>query len=298
MNEGEFGMASSQKKWSYKQYPHNKETLVPELVWVGYANYKEANRLAEHVHEASYEFVYIDYGKVIWEVEGILYETSAGHVFYSKPDEWHRPRFNNIEPCRLWYIVLRDPKLDPGWLGLTESERTHIAFTLNNLPRTFHTQTNIRDAFLFLKQCIEHQDEIAALKIRHAILRLLFHFLYSKKSRTFTDDLQISMMHVVQNIQHNPEHHWTIAELASLLGVSDSHVYRLFREIHGESPIAFIQRYRIEMARKLLCNQDISITEVAMELGFLTSQHFATSFKRYTGVTPRQWRTTFHQETI
>ncbi len=291
-------MGIIQKSWFYKQSLHSTENLVPELIWVGYANYKEANRLVEHIHEASYEFVYVDYGKAVWEVDHVYYENSAGHVFHSKPDEKHRPRFNHIDPCSLWYMIVRDPMQYPGWLGLTESERLHFSSTLKKLPRTFPTQTVIRDAFLFLKKSIEEQDEIAALKIRHAILQVIFHLFYSSKSHQLPDDLQISMMQLTRDIQQHPHHHWTIAELASLLKVSVSHVYRLFRNMHGESPAAFIRRNRIEIARQLLSNQEISITAVAMQLGFETSQHFATSFKKYTGVTPRQWQTNSRQDTF
>ena len=79
-------------------------------------------------------------------------------------------------------------------------------------------------------------------------------------------------------------------ELARAANVSESHLYRLFRGVHGMPPAEFIERTRIDRACRLLLESSMSVTELALELGFKTSQHFATVFKKYKGVTPSAWR--------
>jgi AraC-like DNA-binding protein len=46
----------------------------------------------------------------------------------------------------------------------------------------------------------------------------------------------------------------------------------------------------VERAREMLANPSLSITRIAMRLGFSSSQHFAAVIRRYTGKTPRQCR--------
>ncbi|MDG0791293.1 helix-turn-helix transcriptional regulator [Cohnella ginsengisoli] len=94
----------------------------------------------------------------------------------------------------------------------------------------------------------------------------------------------------MKRIAQDPAKRWTVPELAASINVSESHLFRLFREIAGEAPATFVERTRIEHARRLLIDSDASVTSLSMDLGFKTSQHFATVFKRYTGVSPRSWR--------
>ena len=56
------------------------------------------------------------------------------------------------------------------------------------------------------------------------------------------------------------------------------------------SPWQYILKVRIEAAKQRLAARDESITQIAMRLGFASSQYFATTFKRITGVTPRAYR--------
>ncbi|WP_376768318.1 helix-turn-helix domain-containing protein [Litoribacterium kuwaitense] len=62
--------------------------------------------------------------------------------------------------------------------------------------------------------------------------------------------------------------------------------------MYGQSPTAFVDRLKIDDACRQLSSNQISITQLAYDLGFKTSQHFATVFKKYTGHTPSHWRNT------
>ena len=63
-----------------------------------------------------------------------------------------------------------------------------------------------------------------------------------------------------------------------------------FEKETGVSPWQYILNARIEAAKQRLTAGDESITQIAMDLGFASSQYFATTFKRITGVTPHGYR--------
>ena len=81
-----------------------------------------------------------------------------------------------------------------------------------------------------------------------------------------------------------------IRELARLCGLSVSRFKERFRDEVGVPPAEYLTRQKIEAAKSLLLAGDHSITDVAMDLGFSSSQYFATAFKRYTGRTPSEYR--------
>ena len=75
-----------------------------------------------------------------------------------------------------------------------------------------------------------------------------------------------------------------------MAGLSLSRLKARFKKETGVSPANFIMLRRIEGAKELLDRTDKNITDVAFELGFSSSQYFATAFKRYTGMTPKEFR--------
>jgi AraC family transcriptional regulator len=84
-----------------------------------------------------------------------------------------------------------------------------------------------------------------------------------------------------------------LRELAALAGVSARHFERSFRQSTGSSPHAYVMGRRLHRARGLLINQPIlPIEQIALRLGFSSSSHFSSAFRRQTGLTPTDFRKT------
>ena len=80
-----------------------------------------------------------------------------------------------------------------------------------------------------------------------------------------------------------------LQDIARAAGVSRFHFARLFRVSTGDSPMGFLLRARIERAKVILRSTDRRMCEIAASLGFCDQSHFSRSFRRYAGVTPRQF---------
>ncbi|HSI85689.1 MAG: helix-turn-helix domain-containing protein [Candidatus Methylacidiphilales bacterium] len=77
-----------------------------------------------------------------------------------------------------------------------------------------------------------------------------------------------------------------IEDMASLVHVSRATLGRLFREHLNTSPIAHFRDIRLKRAMQLLRTSRLTITEIALETGFSSSQHFATVFRQRFGEVP------------
>lgn len=84
----------------------------------------------------------------------------------------------------------------------------------------------------------------------------------------------------------NTAHPLGLEEIAGLAGMSRSALARLFLACRGRPPCARFREIRLERAKTLLAAGGRSVTEVAMETGFASSQHFAGAFRRHFGKTP------------
>ncbi|MFA7370281.1 MAG: helix-turn-helix transcriptional regulator, partial [Kiritimatiellales bacterium] len=73
-------------------------------------------------------------------------------------------------------------------------------------------------------------------------------------------------------------------------GLSRSEFFRKFKDETGTGPNQYLLWRRLEAAKDLLTNNELSITETAHRLGFSSSQYFATVFRRHTGLPPNSFR--------
>lgn len=81
-------------------------------------------------------------------------------------------------------------------------------------------------------------------------------------------------------------------ELANLTHLSQGHIFRLFRETYNISPLQYHSLIRIQKAKSMIRNTNMSITEIADRLGFSSVQDFCRVFKKVDGCVPSTYRST------
>jgi signal transduction histidine kinase/AraC-like DNA-binding protein len=79
-------------------------------------------------------------------------------------------------------------------------------------------------------------------------------------------------------------------DLARHVGLSDDYLTHCFRQEVGMTPIAYLNRYRVDQAKQLLKNTSQSITDIALAVGFSDSGYFSRVFRREVGLSPEAFR--------
>jgi AraC family transcriptional regulator len=82
----------------------------------------------------------------------------------------------------------------------------------------------------------------------------------------------------------------SLADVAAELGMSQYYFCRLFKQSMGITPHAYLMQQRVELSKQLLKQKEGTINDVAIACGFANPSHFAKCFRRYTGVSPKQFR--------
>jgi AraC-like DNA-binding protein len=84
---------------------------------------------------------------------------------------------------------------------------------------------------------------------------------------------------------------WTVPRMARECGLGTTQFIRYCKQITQVTPLQFLNDSRLQAARRILVEQpDRSITKVALECGFSSSQYFATAFRRQFGCSPHELR--------
>jgi AraC-like DNA-binding protein len=78
--------------------------------------------------------------------------------------------------------------------------------------------------------------------------------------------------------------------LARYVGASEGHLARCFRQETGVTPMVYLNRYRVNRAKALLADKDLSITEIALAVGFPDGAYFSHVFRREVGISPNAYR--------
>ena len=82
----------------------------------------------------------------------------------------------------------------------------------------------------------------------------------------------------------------SLSELAEKLGITDRHLRRSFAAEYGVSPVQFLQTRRLLLAKNLLTDTNLSVTEVAMATGFGSIRRFNDLFRKQYRLTPSSFR--------
>lgn len=103
-------------------------------------------------------------------------------------------------------------------------------------------------------------------------------------------DFPQTFMKLEQSLRENLSHQWTVEEMAALVGLGTTAFSEKVKNYTGFSPLNYLINIRITEAIKLLKRPDVHVTDIALDVGFYSSQHFATTFKKLTGYTPSEFR--------
>ncbi len=81
----------------------------------------------------------------------------------------------------------------------------------------------------------------------------------------------------------------SLQELATEIGLSLKRLKEGFKQIYGDSVYSFLLDYKMEYSRKLLDSGEYNVNEVGLKVGYSTSSHFISAFKKKFGTTPKKY---------
>lgn len=99
-----------------------------------------------------------------------------------------------------------------------------------------------------------------------------------------------SLVLALRHMHANPAQPWSVESLAAEAGLSRAVFARRFAEQVGETPLAYLTRWRMGIAARLLRDSDVSLAEVAAKVGYESEFAFSRAFKRDRGVPPARFR--------
>ena len=130
---------------------------------------------------------------------------------------------------------------------------------------------------IYSSRGLQPQNEAAMVGYLYLFISALMKETSEAKPHSTSSSSQY-VLNAIKYIQFNYSHDISIDDVAKSVGVSRSHLYRVFMLNVGKSPIDYLTDYRINEACKLLRAGNLSIAEVAVSVGFFDQFYFSRVF--------------------
>lgn len=289
------------------EFPHDQ---LPEIRSVGYwnANYDQSWGLDWHRNEGL-EITFVSRGRVEFGVDGDQIELRPGDLTITRPWQRHRLGDPDVTACKLSWLILdlgirrpNQPWIWPDWL-LLSSEELHFLTTIlrQNEQPVWRASADVEFYFQRLNAIVEIHDSPPLSQIKLYVNGLLISLsaMLRDQNPSLTPSLTSSQRVVELFLKALPEQldrEWTVEDMAEACGLGKRRFTYYCQQITNLSPASYLARCRIDLASQLLrSNAEISVTDIALQVGFGSSQYFSTAFRAHQNMTPREYRMKYQQ---
>jgi AraC-like DNA-binding protein len=269
-----------------------REIGVRDVPLVGVHHLSSAEPgLSRHVHEGLMEICYLKRGERVYCVGGKDYRFTGNEVFITFPDEEHGSGNNPHGKGILYWMQVRLPKRASSFVGLTSAEAGPLVKSLRSIPRRiFRGDHRLETYFDEIRRLyFEGDGPLRRLAIESRVVSWLIAIVECANGET-TVDLSDDIRRAIEEARRYPGRTLSVSDLARAAKLSTSRFKAKFKEQTGMAPAEYVLRERVGIARGRLASGGGTVTEIAYDLGFSSSQYFATVFKRFTGLRPTDVR--------
>jgi AraC-like DNA-binding protein len=265
---------------------------IPCVPVLGYSHFTSSKpSVSAHTHPGCLEVTLCLRGSLIFECGGCERHLLPGTVSVMQPDESHRLSTNPKGLVMYWLFFRLEPATQT-LLHLPRAESDALRQALSTLPHPLFKGTErLRLAF---QRLFKQYDDCSAgpfrsLAMRGTTLDLLLALIEAAQTPPDTPGGD-RLMALIGAMRQKPENDYTIDVMARATALSPSQLINRFKQLTGLPPYNYLLNCRVRAARVQLRETVKPITQIAQELGFSSSQHFAMQFKREFGVTPSALR--------
>lgn len=241
---------------------------------------------------------YINDGKFDWHINGAQHLLFPGDIALVLPGQFFGNRKGYLEIGTISWMHLQIQPLEssewsPGtWSGLSKAEcitirrllhinKTSVLTKLNDTGRILNSMRN--------ELCLHEIGYVA--RVNQLIDELLITVCrYLNKHINPSRDFPKVFMQLEQELRKDLSRQWTVEDMAAIACMGTTLFNEKVKAYSGFSPINYLINIRISEAIRLLKKKGVSITDIALDTGFYSSQHFSTTFKKLTGYTPGEFR--------
>lgn len=171
-------------------------------------------------------------------------------------------------------------------VALIESSIAELLVSLRRVMGSQRDETEWRILFHRLRE----KDYLLWYRTEEELKERLRELIETVLNRLAGEEDMDVVDEIKEYIRSNYEDNLNAADIAGRFFLNASYLSAMFKEKAGMNLSVYIEAVRMEKAKQLLGGSRLSVTEIAMRTGYAESNYFSKVFRKYTGMSPRQYR--------
>ena len=272
----------------------------PFILEFGHERYSNMKPSSLELHcNNGIEICFVKKGKYDWLVENKEYEVYPGEGFVTCPWENHGNSQGFVELGEIYWLIIA-PEI------FSRSDGYHLAqwtsFSLDQeavISKVFCDKQNhllnkadeIEKYFIILNYELVNREFGFEVKVRSLIEGIILEvvrILQNQKIEVIKNNSWIHQLKLL--FESDLEKNWTIEEMSSHFKVGSTSFNDKVKRLTGFTPLSFLIDFKIEQTKKLLLETNQLLTDIALDNGFYSSQHFSSTFLKRVGMTPSAFK--------
>ncbi len=274
--------------------------VVSKVVTIHYFEFDKNFRAVEEAHDF-WELVYADKESIVCTADDKRIPLCEGEMLFHKPGERHALYANGKKAPNVCIVsfeckseamrFFEDRRLRPDkafvrflYSIVEEGKRTFdIPFSSPECERMHLLDTPTLGG----EQLIKNYLELLLINLMRSLTET------PRGNDTFLREGEFDskpVKDVIRLLQENLEGALSIDGICAAVGYSRAHIFKEFKAATGKSVMAYYTSLKIERAKQLLREGELSVRQIAEQLSFDTPNYFSKTFKRHTGQTPTAYQ--------
>ena len=243
-----------------------------------------------HKHNDFLELLYVRSGTGIYIVDEQRYNISEGDIIICNAGVLHDEDPSQAQDLNTYSLALADIAVRGLPPNCLISPEYSPVFPAGERAQTFGELMGMIHSLLATdpKGATETCNYLAAALISK--LLLVIRQYCETEGNTVRSRTDIIAGQVKHYIDTHFDEQFTLQDISDAIRVSPYHLAHMFKETTGYSPMQYTVRRRLGEAQSLLITTSLSVTEIAVSVGFGNPCHFNTMFSKYIGMSPSRYR--------
>ncbi|QQO10814.1 AraC family transcriptional regulator [Breznakiella homolactica] len=259
-----------------------------KLTFSGRFHYRCGSGVSGHYHPEDYQIQLVYSGEAEAHVNGKPYRLKKNSIMLIPKGSAHD--FHVISEDGMKTVEVKFVSDDPGFTEL-----------ISGLDMVMADDGSIFE--ILSRVVLEGQRKISYYReMSNALLLECLLMMYRMAHRNSIPVFEVSKLskgEIIKNdilldviddyIEKNIHKRFSLADVAKACGYNQDYIYRLIRKKTGLSAVQYINEKKFDRAKQLIMHTELSLSEIAWNLGFETLQYFSRFFKEHAGISPSDY---------
>lgn len=256
-------------------------------------NYTQKHAHTLHQHKSVVELLYVCDGEGRYQIGSREYAVSEGDMIICNALTLHGETLSLKNTIQTYCIALSGVQLpDLPQNCLISAERRPVVSMTRFKEMADTIMPNIHDMFLLKENQLGRQLAISMLMMTYEELQLQ----QQESNHRLAQRNELMVREITKYLDAHYTEPLRMSDICAVFHLSISYLSHMFKKETGLSPKQYIVLRRIGEAQSLLTESDIPIRKIEEQLGFTSSCHLTSTFKKYVGISPREYRQHFREK--